>query len=114
MAKQGRERGREKISHLRSADDIVLISHNFNQIKKMLKELEVKSAIVGLRLNISKTKLMCNRELKSTIFVRGEKIESVNEFIYLGRSVEMSEGTEADIRRRIKQGRKARLKNKDF
>ena len=87
----------KKLSHLRFADDIVLISHSFNQIKKMLKELEVKSAIVGLRLNISKTKLMCNRELKSTIVVRGEKIESVNEFIYLGRCVKMNEGTKADV-----------------
>uniref|UniRef100_F1KYC2 LINE-1 reverse transcriptase n=1 Tax=Ascaris suum TaxID=6253 RepID=F1KYC2_ASCSU len=94
----------KKLSHLRFADDIVLISHSFNQIKKMLKELEVRSAIVGLRLNASKTKLMSNRELKSAIVVRGEKVESVNEFIYLGRCVKMSEGTEADIRGNTKQG----------
>uniref|UniRef100_A0A0M3IA98 Reverse transcriptase domain-containing protein n=1 Tax=Ascaris lumbricoides TaxID=6252 RepID=A0A0M3IA98_ASCLU len=80
----------------------------------MLKELEVRSAVVGLRLNTSKTKLMSNRELKSTIVVRGEKIESVNEFICLGRCVKMSEGTEADVRRWIKQGWKAFFKDKDF
>uniref|UniRef100_A0A0M3I600 Reverse transcriptase domain-containing protein n=1 Tax=Ascaris lumbricoides TaxID=6252 RepID=A0A0M3I600_ASCLU len=114
LAKEGREGGREKTFALEVSRRHSLDIWHFNQIKEMLKELEVRSAVVGLRLNTSKTKLMSNQELKSTIFVRDEKIESVNEFIYLGRSVEMSEGTEADIRRRIKQGRKARLKNKDF
>lgn len=53
-------------------------------------------------------------ELKSTIVVRGGKIGNVHEFIYSGRFVKLSKGTEADVRRRIRQSWKAFFNDKGF
>lgn len=50
---------------------------------------KVKNMAIGLQINISKIKVISNQELKSKIVVKCEKIESVNEFIYLGKCVEM-------------------------
>ncbi|VDM29731.1 unnamed protein product [Toxocara canis] len=63
----------------------------------MLGELTVKSAIAGLRIIISRTKVMSNGELKSELYVRGEQIESTKEFIYVGKCVKMREGTQRKL-----------------
>lgn len=55
----------------------VLITRSFNQIRKTAHECEIKSAATCLRLNTSRTKPIGNRELKSTIVLRGEMIESI-------------------------------------
>ncbi|VDM29602.1 unnamed protein product, partial [Toxocara canis] len=80
----------------------------------MLGKLTVKSAIAGLRIIISRTKVMSNGELKSELYVRGEQIESTKEFIYVGKCVKMREGTQVGERCRIKQRWKAFFKNKEL
>jgi len=44
--------------HLRFADDIVLISSDIQELKNMLESLNKAANAVGLKMNLSKTKIM--------------------------------------------------------
>ena len=48
----------EELTHLRFADDIVLVTSNIGDLQGMLQELEAKSKEIGLKINKSKTKVM--------------------------------------------------------
>jgi len=50
----------EYLSHLRFADDIVLIAADLNLAQVMLQQLNEESSNVGLKMNLSKTKVMTN------------------------------------------------------
>ncbi|XP_047533375.1 uncharacterized protein LOC125068313 [Vanessa atalanta] len=51
----------ECISHLRFADDIVIIAESLEQLTEMLRSLSDSSRRVGLGMNLDKTKVMFNR-----------------------------------------------------
>lgn len=69
------------LNHLRFADDIVLISSNIQELKDMLEQLKGAAEGVGLKMNISKTKIMSNTG--EDMDVDGIKLESVGEYIYI-------------------------------
>lgn len=48
------------MSNFRFADNIVLLSHDLQELLEMAEELSVKSKKVGLTMNIVKTKIMTN------------------------------------------------------
>ncbi|KAL0882361.1 hypothetical protein ABMA27_000862 [Loxostege sticticalis] len=48
------------LSHLRFADDIVLMAESLQDLQKMLHSLNAASMSVGLRMNLDKTKVMFN------------------------------------------------------
>ena len=52
-----------KLIHLRFADDIVLISNNTNDLQARLQELNNSSKISGMKINMSKTKVMFNKQI---------------------------------------------------
>jgi len=52
-----------KLNHLRFADDIVLISDNTNDLQARLQELNNSSKISGMKINMSKTKVMFNKQI---------------------------------------------------
>lgn len=58
--------------------------------------------------NISKTKLMSNRGLKSAVVVKGEEDQSVNASIYFGQICKNA------IQRKMREGCEALFKDKDF
>ncbi|KAG6932566.1 hypothetical protein G0U57_021220, partial [Chelydra serpentina] len=69
---------RERLSHLRFADDIVLIAESTNQLQSMLRRLDKKSSQVGLKMN--RCKYMRSDVLrKARITVTGEDIEEVEQ-----------------------------------
>ncbi|KAG6926619.1 hypothetical protein G0U57_011657, partial [Chelydra serpentina] len=95
----------ERLSHLRFADDIVLIAETTNQLQSMLRRLDKKSSQVGLKMNRCKTKYMRSDVLrKARITVTGEDIEEVEQYIYLGQEVNMRQDLNGELSRRIRAG----------
>lgn len=96
----------ERLNNLRFADDIVLISDNMEDIKKMTKDLREAAGTIGLKMNINKTKVMSNREDATPIEIEGEKkIEIVEEYIYLGQLISLSGDCQVkEVERRIQLG----------
>ncbi|PZC85070.1 hypothetical protein B5X24_HaOG202834 [Helicoverpa armigera] len=50
----------EHISHLRFADDIVIMAETLQDLQQMLNDLAESSLRIGLRMNLDKTKLCGN------------------------------------------------------
>lgn len=78
----------EFLNHLRFADDIVLMAASIEEIETMLLELNEESQKIGLRMNMSKTKIMTNIDGAGSIKIGDEEVEIVT----------------AEIRRRIGLG----------
>ena len=70
--------------------------------------LEVQGAKVGLKINVTKTKLMrIGTKRGDGVLVAGGQIEEVHEFTYLGSIVSKKGGTDKDIQARIGRARQA-------
>lgn len=92
----------EKLSHLRFADDLVLVADGFGKAKDMLMELESASRKVGLNINISKTKLMTNLVISEDLRVNNLNIEQVYSYKYLGHELRLGRDNQTcEMGRRI-------------
>ena len=74
----------EYLSHLRFADDIILIAADLDQAQIMLEQLNEESSKVGLKMNLSKTKIMTNIDDDRDIKIGDTVIERVDSYVYLG------------------------------
>jgi len=86
------------------ADDICLLAKRFCNMEEKLKRLKEETELVGLHININKTKGM--RVITSNMQkFRSEEteIEDDGSFAYLGSVVSESGGTEEDVASRIKK-----------
>ena len=93
-----------KLSHLRFADDIVVFASEMEDLETRINDLADASGRCGLRLNAQKTKVMRNSFVTAkTITVNGTQIEEVEQYVYLGQLVSLTDGTEAEISRRCAQ-----------
>ena len=54
---------RERISHHRFADDIVIVVESLEQLGEMLHSLNGASRCIGLSMNLDKTKIMFNENV---------------------------------------------------
>lgn len=89
------------LSHLRFADDLVLLSESSAQIKRMIHSLNTASKEVGLEMNLTKTMLMTNSTAK-TISVDNEKLIFTDKYTYLGKQISFGkESNDEEIERRI-------------
>ena len=92
----------EYLTHLRFADDILLVSHDPLELQTMIRELNEESIKAGLKMNIKKTKvMMCNRLQNNTITVDGKTIEKVDHYTYLGKNISLENETSGEVKRRI-------------
>ena len=111
-SKKGIKINGEFLSHLRFADDIVIISSNPNELEEMLTELAEASIQVGLKMNLQKTKIMFNAfASKKKIMNNSNEIEEVESYVYLGQEITMDNNIMSEINRRIKIGWSAFGKN---
>ena len=96
--------GEEMVSILMYADDIVIMCEDSTDLQKAMDKLEQTTQDWGLTISINKTKVMAlnkNFNLSQPVRIRGEIIEQVDGFTYLG-SLFNSEGScGEEIRRRI-------------
>ena len=76
------------LNHLRFADDIVLFTSDPQELKVMVENLSISSERVGLKMNMSKTKVMFNKFANpNPIKIRNTTLEKVEEYIYLGQVI---------------------------
>ena len=68
------------ISNLKYADDTTLMAESEDELKSFLMKVKMESEIVGLKLNIQKTKIMASGPVTSWE-IDGETVETVSDFI---------------------------------
>lgn len=89
------------LSHLRFADDIVVLSETSLQLQEMIESSQKASAKVGLQINLTKTKTMTNSH-KKIIKVNENPLEYVDEYIYLGKTISFdTKNNDREIERRV-------------
>lgn len=92
----------EKISHLRFADDIVLISEDVREAQNMLNILNKKSEEIGLKINTGKTQFMTNLVLSRNITLNDNYLQQVSTYKYLGHEICIGRDNQTlEIQRRI-------------
>ena len=95
----------ERLSNLRFAYDILLFAESYKKLKNMLEDLNNEGKGDGMKLNKTKTKIMCHevakRRLRAGVMIDGEQLEEVNEYKYLGRLVESGNDIRKEIAQRI-------------
>ena len=82
-AQAGIKTAGRNINNFRYADDTTLMTEN-KELKNVLMKVKEESEKAGLKLNIQKTKIMVSGPITSWQ-IDGEKMETVTDFIFLGR-----------------------------
>lgn len=105
-----------RITNLRYADDTVIMATNATELQMMVDRLVENSEEYGLILNISKTKVMDLSKTKNRVALRvkGNIVEQVPNFKYLGTTVNENGDNRKEIRSRIEQARRAFTNMKKF
>ena len=85
-AQTGIKIARRNINNLRYADDTPLMAESKEELKSLLMKVKEESEIVGLKLNIQKTKNMTSGPITSWQMDR-EAMESVRDFILGGSKI---------------------------
>ena len=82
-----------KISDTEFADDIALVTNTVKEAEELMREVEAVSASVGLRMNEQETKYLVENihEPEGITSMGGQKVELVNDFLYLGATFVKSE-----------------------
>ena len=75
-------------------------------LKSLLIKMKEDSEIVGLKLNIQKTKIMASGPITSRQ-IDEEKVETVTDFIFLGSKITVDGDCSQEIKRQLLPGRKA-------
>lgn len=92
------------LSHLRFADDVVILAETREELEKMINELNDKSKIAGLEINLKKTHIIANKDYEHEIKIGKEKIEKKDDVIYLGQNISLKNRYGKEVKRRIKIG----------
>ena len=79
------------------------------EIKNLLIRVKEESEKAGLKLNIQKTKIMASGPITSWQ-IKGEKVETVTDFIFLGSKIIADNDCSHEIKRYLLLGRKALTK----
>ena len=91
------------LSHLRIADDLVLLSETWSQLQLMIHSLNKASKKFGLEMNLSKTMLMTN-STETKISVDNDILTYTGKYIYLGKEICLDRNNiGSDLERRIQR-----------
>ena len=102
----GIKTGRGNINNLRYADDTTLMAEGEEELKTFLMRVKNMSERAGLKLNTKKTKIMASGPITSWQ-IKGEEVELVTDFLFLGSKITVDGDISHEIRRRLLLGRKA-------
>nr|KAG5693703.1 hypothetical protein BaRGS_008345 [Batillaria attramentaria] len=90
-----------KLEDLEFADDLALLSH---RLQDKVTALETTAQRVGLEISQEKTKLLrTNNQQEAPVTISGKAVEDVSEFVYLDSKMSHTEGTDEDIKARVKK-----------
>src|SRR5277367_3156814 len=71
----------------------------------MLNQLNKESCKLGMKMNMKKTKVMCNKYVTvRTVKIGNVEVEYVDEYVYLGQLVTINRDKTDEIKRRILAG----------
>ena len=88
-AQAGIKIARRNVNNLRYADDTTLMAESEEELKSLLMKVKEESEIVGLKLNIQKTKIMASSPITSWQ-IDGETVETVADlFFWAPKSLQM-------------------------
>ena len=93
------------IKNLRYAEDTTLMAESEEALKSLLMKVKEECEIVGLELNIQKTKTMTSSHIISWQIDR-ETMETVTDFIWGGSKVTADGDCSNEMKRRLLLGRK--------
>ena len=101
--------GGRRIKCIRFADDMALLAGDEMMLKNMLMELNERCEVCWLKINISKTKAMAigRKPMNIDIRIKGESIEQVDSFIYLGCNMSSNMNCSQEIKHRIAMEKEA-------
>ena len=102
-AQAGIRMARININNLRYADDTTIMTESEEELKSLLMKVKEESEIVGLKLNIQKTKIMASGPITSWQ-IDGQ---TVTDFIFLGSKITAVDDCSHKIKRCLLLGRKA-------
>ena len=102
-AQAGMKIGGRNINNLRYADDTTIMAESEEELNSFLMKVKEESEIVGLKLNIQKTKIMASGSITSWQ-IDGE---TVADFIFLGSKITVDGDCSHEIKRHLLLGRKA-------
>ena len=104
-AQAGIKIARRNINNLRYANDTTLMEESKEELKSLLMKVKEDSEIVGLKLNIQKTKFMASGPITSWQ-IDGETMETVRGFILGGSKITADDDCSHEIKRHLLLGRK--------
>lgn len=98
----------KKINNLRYADDTTLVAKDENEMTEILERVASETQALGFEINMEKMKLMII-DRNNTMRMRNlqNRLDVVDNFIYLGALITNKGGCEEEIRRRIALARTA-------
>ena len=95
----------KNINNLRYVDDTTLMAESEEELKSLLLKVKEENEIVGLKLNIQKTKIMASGPITSWQ-KDGETVETVADFILGGSKITVDGDCSHEIKRCLLLGRK--------
>ena len=101
------------INNLRYTDEITLMAESEEELKSLLMRVKEESEKAGLKLNIKKTKIMASGPITSWK-IKGEKVEAVTDFIFLGSKITADGDCSHEIKRRLLLGKRSSLEDACF
>ena len=105
-AQAGIKISRRNIKNPRCADDMTLMAESEEELKSLLMRVKEESEKAGLKLNIQKAKMMASSPITSWE-IKGETMQMVKDFIFLGSKINADGDCSHEIKRRLLLGRKA-------
>ena len=94
------------INNLRYADDTTLMTESEEGIKSLLMKVKEESEKAGLKLNIQETKKTASSLIISWQ-IDGEKMETQEDFIFLGSKITEDSDCSHEIKRHMVLGKKS-------
>ena len=98
---------KRNINNLRYADDNTLMTESANEPNSLLMRVKEENEKPSLKLNIQKTKIVTSGPI-TPWQIKGEKVEAVTHFIFLGSQITADGGCSHEIKRQLLLGRKPR------
>ena len=105
-AEAGIKIAKRNINNLRYADDTTLVAESKEELKSLLMKVKEESEKAGLKLNISKTKIMVSSPITS-LQIDGETMETGTDFLFWGSKITADGDFSHEIKRHLLLGRKA-------
>ena len=97
---------RRNSNNFRYTDDTTLMTESEEELNSLLMKVKKESEKSGLKLNIQTIKVMAPGSI--TLWqIKGEKVEAVTDFIFLGSKITVDNDWSHEIKRCLRLGRKA-------